>query len=142
MPANSGNFSGRITKQTALTLTDQSNHELSIGEVSGTQTSPDPLWNNSKITYWAVTDVVDGKGTQRGYFNNQHDKGRDFGTFEGKVSNAGGTVTVEGTWKFTGGDGDYRGITGNGTFKTTMKSETQVECAWNGNYELAKAQAR
>jgi hypothetical protein len=30
------------------------------------------LWNNSKITYWGVTDLLDGKGSQRGYCNNIH----------------------------------------------------------------------
>jgi hypothetical protein len=137
MPSITGSFSGKITKQSALPLTDQPNHEMSIAEVNGTQNSPDPLWNNSNITYWGATDLLDGKGTQRGYFNNVHpDKGRDWGTFEGQVT----AMTVEGTFKFTGGDGQYRGITGGGRFKTVMKSETELEATWEGNYELAKAQ--
>jgi len=143
MPSITGSFSGRITKQSALPLTDQPNHDLSIGEVSGTQRSPDPLWNNANITYWGVTDLLDGEGSQRGYYNNVHaDNGRDWGTFEGKVTSAGGTMTVEGTWKFAGGDGEYRGITGGGKFKTVMKSETELEATWEGNYELARAQTR
>jgi hypothetical protein len=126
-----------------MPLTDQPNHEMSIAEVNGTQKSADPLWNNSIITYWGVTDLLDGKGAQRGYYNNVHaDKGRDWGTFEAQVTTAGGGMTVEGTWKFTGGDGEYRGITGGGKFKTVMKSETELEATWDGNYELAKAQTR
>ena len=143
MPSITGSFSGRITKRSALPLTDQPNHELSIAEVSGTQKSPDPLWNNAKITYWGVTDLLDGKGSQRGYYDNVHaDKGRDWGTFEGKVTTKGGAMTVEGTFKFAGGDGAYRGITGGGKFKTVMKSETELEASWEGNYKLAKAQTR
>jgi hypothetical protein len=65
----------------------------------------------------------------------------EWGTFEGKVSTAGGGMTVEGTWKFAGGDGEFRGISGGGTFKTVAKSETEVEATWDGAYELAKAQA-
>jgi len=143
MPSITGSFSGKITKQSSLPLTDQPNHEMSIAEVSGTQRSPDPLWNNSNITYWGVTDLLNGKGSQRGYFNNVHpDEGRDWGTFEGQVTATGGAMTVEGTFKFTGGDGQYRGITGGGKFKTVMKSETELEASWEGNYELAKAQTR
>ena len=143
MPSITGSFSGEITKQSALPLTDQPNHEMSIAEVNGTQKSPDPLWDNSKIAYWGVTDLLDGKGSQRGYFNNVHpDGGRDWGTFEGQVTAAGGAMTVEGTYKFDGGDGEYRGLTGGGKFKTVMKSETELECSWEGNYELAKAQTR
>ena len=137
MPSIRGSFSGKITKQSGMPLTDQPNHEMGIAEVNGTQNSPDPLWNNSKITYWGVTDLLDGKGTQRGYFDNVHpDGGRDSGTFEGKVD----ATTVEGTFTFTGGDGQYRGITGGGRFKTVMKSETELEATWEGNYELAKTQ--
>jgi len=142
MPSISGSFSGKITKQSGMPLTDQPNHELGIAEVSGTQSSPDPLWNDSSITYWGITDLLDGEGTQNGYFNNIHpDGGRDFGTFEGKVSAADGNITTVGTFTFTGGDGKYLGITGGGTFKTVAKSETDVEATWTGAYELAKAQS-
>lgn len=138
-----GSFTGKITQQSTLTLTDQSNHAMNIAEVQGTQKSSDSLWNNSKIAYWGVTDLLDGKGTQHGYFNNIHpDGGRDFGTFEAKVTTTGGGMTVEGTYKFTGGDGVFGGVSGGGKFKTTMKSETEIDCTWDGTYELAKAQKR
>ena len=139
MPFITGSFSGKITHQSALPLTDQPNHNLSIGEVTGTQKSDDPLWNDANITYWAVTDLIDGEGSQRGYYNNVHgDKGHERGTFEGKVT--GGGASVEGTWKITAGDGEFRGVTGSGNFKTVMKSETDIEATWDGNYELARMQ--
>jgi len=141
MPSISGSFSGKVTKQSGMPLADKPNHELAMGEVNGIQKSPDPLWNDSKISYWGVTDLLDGKGTQNGYFNNVHpDGGRDCGTFEGKVTADSSGMTVEGTFKFTGGDGKYRGISGGGTFKTIAKSETGVEATWTGAYELAQAQ--
>ena len=142
MPSISGSFTGKITQQFGMPLDDQPNHLLAIAEVKGTQKSPDPLWNDSKISYWGVNDLLAGEGSQTGYFITVHpDGGRDFGTFEGKVTSAGGVMTVEGTFVFTGGDGQYRGITGSGTFKTIAKSETELEATWNGAYELAKAQA-
>jgi hypothetical protein len=126
-----------------MSLSDRPNHDMNIAEVAGTQKSSDPLWNDSKITYWGVTDLLDGKGSQRGYFNNIHpDGGRDFGTFEGKAAASAGGMTVVGTYKFTGGDGMYGGMSGGGKFKTATKSETEIECSWNGTYELAKAHAR
>lgn len=142
MPDITGSFSGKITKQLGLPLTDQPNHEMGIAEVSGTQRSADPLWNNSSITYWGITDLLDGEGSQRGYYNNVHpDGGRDWGTFEGQVTATASGMIVEGTFTFSGGDGQYRGITGGGNFKTVMKSETELEATWEGHYELAKAQA-
>ena len=118
MPSITGSFAAKITKQNGMPLADHPNHELSLVEVSGTQESPDLLWNNSQVTYWAVTDVRDGKGTQTGYYNNVHgDKGRDWGTFEGKVTVKDAKMTVEGTYKLAGGEGEYRGVTGSGTPK-------------------------
>src|SRR5258707_5546365 len=136
MPSISGSFSGNITQQFGLPLNDQSNHLLGIAEVNGTQKSPDPLWNDSKITYWGVNDLLNGEGSQTGYFNNVHpDGGRDFGTFESKVSSAGGTMTVEGTFKITGGDGQYRGVTGGGPLKNRAKSEDDVGATRDDAFE-------
>src|ERR1700733_11451127 len=142
MHSITGSFSGKISKQTTMSLTDHPAHDMNIAEVSGTQKSTDELWNNSKITYWGVTDLLDGKGSQRGYFDNIHPDGdRDFGKFEGKATATSSGMTVEGTFEFTGGVGVYAGMKGGGKFKTTMKSDTELECTWNGSYELAKAHA-
>ena len=142
MPAVSGSFSGTVKVQTAVALSDQSNHELNLAEIGGTQKSSDEKWNNAAITYWGTTDVVAGKGSQRGYFVNDHGAdGRDWGTFEGKVATNGGEITVEGTYQFTGGSGKFKGLTGDGTFKTTMSSPRDVLATWQGTYQLASAKA-
>jgi len=141
MTSVTGSFSGTITKNHALTMSDLPNHEVSIGEVTGLQTSPDPLWQGSRITYWGITELLNGEGTQRGYYNNVRDIGRDWGTFEGKVTIAGGIMTVEGAWKCTGGDGEFYGVSASGSFKTVAKSENEITATWDGTYELAKAQA-
>lgn len=141
----SGTFSGRIDSQSAVALPDVPHHDLSLAQISGVQKSSDANWNNTSITYWGVTDVVEGKGTQRGYFVNVHEAGdRDWGSFEGKVTTSGNQVTVEGTWQFTGGSGKFTGLSGGGTFRTRMTSPTEVECSWQGAYQLAaaKTQAR
>ena len=145
MPAMSGSFLGSVRVQTAVALTDQSNHELNLAEIGGTQKCTDEKWNNAAITYWGTTDAVDGKGTQTGYFTHIHGEGdRDWGTFEGKVATSGAVMTVEGTWQFAGGSGKFKGLTGKGTFKTRMSSPRDVEATWQGAYELVtvKAHAR
>ena len=141
MTSVTGSFSGTISRNHALTMSDLPNHELSIGEVTGIQNSPDPLWNESRITYWGITQLLDGEGTQRGYYNNVRDIGRDWGTFEGKVTIADGVMTVRGTWKCTGGDGQFTGASASGNFTTVAKSESEIHATWDGTYELAKAQA-
>jgi len=138
----SGSFSGSIRTQSVISLNDQPNHSLGVAEISGTQNSSDPKWNNSTITYWGTTDMQGTQGTQRGYFVNDHGSaGQDRGTFEGNVSVVAGQVGVEGKWQYTGGAGNFAGITGGGTFKTKLTSPTTVEASWQGTYELAGAAA-
>jgi hypothetical protein len=137
MPAFSGNFSGSMEMQTTLPVADHANHEMMLAQVRGPQKSSDERWNGATITYSAVLDVVDGKGTQRGYFINVHtDGGRSWGTFEGAVAPAEGELRCEGTWQHTGGNGPYGGISGGGTFRMRMTSPKTVETSWEGTYEL------
>ena len=143
MPTVSGSFSCNVNVQTAIALSDQSNHDLGLAEISGIQTSSDENFNNASMTYWGITDLVDGRGTQRGYFANVHghEVDRDWGTFEGKVATKNNEVTVEGTFQFTGGSGKFKGITGNGTFHTKMTSPRTLEGSWQGVYTLGTAKA-
>ncbi len=138
MPNLSGSFSGRAAAQPALVLHDVSNHDLNLIEVRGVQKSPDEKWNDCKITYWGTADLIAGSGTQSGYFVNDHPDGdRDFGTFEGRIVTSGAEVTLEGTWKFTGGTGKFRGLKGGGTYTGRMTSPVNVENTWEGTYEIA-----
>ena len=142
MRALSGSFSGSIHTQSVISLSDEPNHSLGVAEVRGTQSSSDPKWDNSSITYWGTTDMQGLQGVQRGYFLNDHGAaGQDRGTFEGTVSIEGDELVVEGKWQYTGGEGEFAGITGSGTFKTRLTSPTTVEATWQGAYELAKVTA-
>jgi hypothetical protein len=138
MPNVSGSFSGRATSQSTIALDDISNHDLNLLEVRGVQKSPDEKWNNSKITYWGTADLIAGNGPQRGYFVNEHADGdRDFGTFEGRIASSGEQVTIEGDWKFTGGTGKFKGLTGGGRYKGRLTSPVDVENTWEGTYQIA-----
>jgi hypothetical protein len=142
MPAVSGAFSGSIHTQSVISLNDEPGHSLGIAEVQGSQSSSDPRWNNSSITYWGTTDMQGLQGVQRGYFLNDHGAaGQDRGSFEGNVSIAGDEIVVEGKWQYTGGEGEFAGIKGGGTFKTRLTSPTTVEGSWEGAYTLAPVAA-
>ena len=142
MPNLSGSFSGRAILQTVVSLEDVPNHQMHLATITGPQKSSDANWKDSHITYWGVTDLISGSGSQHGYFVNLHPNGdRDIGTFEGKVVTAGTQVTIEGTWNYKDGTGMFKGISGGGTYKGRMISPTEVENAWDGQYELA-AKAR
>ncbi len=140
MPKFSGSFSGQPSWQKDATVADVANHQLSLNEISGKQKCDDEMWNGCTVSYWSTIDVVDGNGMQRGYYVNDHGaQGRDWGTFEGKVTTSGGQTTVAGTWKCTGGAGSFSGMTGNGTYKTRVVSQTQMDSEWAGTYEMSAA---
>jgi hypothetical protein len=137
MPKFSGSFIGKVSSQAMTAVKDVPNHELSLVQISGAQTVSDPRWNGAHVSYCAMADLVSGSGTQTGYFINQHPDGdTDYGTFEARITTAGGAVSQEGTWKFAGGTGAFSRITGNGTFKGVMTSPTEVDTKWEGAYQL------
>ena len=141
MSALSGTFAGTVTSQATLGIEDEQNHELSLAQVRGPQTSPDPRWDGAVITYSAHIELIGPHGTQRGYFVNSHKDGdTDFGSFEGEIAPEGDGVGCQGTWKFTGGTGRYQGITGNGSFRMRLSGKS-VQTTWDGSYELASKAA-
>ncbi len=143
MPAFSGSFHGMVRGESTVNAAVQPGHMLGLAAISGTQTTEDRNWNGVPMTYWGISDMVGGGGTQHGYFSDDHGAaGRDFGTFEGKISMVNGQPTVEGTWEYTGGTGDFSNLSGGGTFTTRMTSPTDVEATWEGAYELGAAKAR
>ena len=133
-----GSFSGKIRTQAAAALIHEGNRALTLVEVAGTQTSPDPLWNGAKITYWGTADLVNGNGPQKGYWCNERANGdRDWGTFEGKIITSGQQVSMEGAFKFTGGTGKFKGMSGVGKYKGHFPSVMDVVNDWDGEYTLA-----
>jgi hypothetical protein len=143
MPKISGSFSAYVSAETTLFPEDQPNHQVQLAEVHATQRSDDLSWNNGRLTYCGVTDLVSGTGTQQGYFVNEHTDGdRDCGTFEGRIATASGQATIEGTFTFTNGTGKLKGIRGNGTFKGRQVSPTEIEMSWTGAYEVAATASR
>ena len=142
MPKISGSFTGRATVQTSAVIPDIEGHELGLAEVEGPQKSSDPLWSDARITYWGSADLVAGNGPQRGYWMNRHANGEtDWGTFEGKITTAGGQATMEGTYKWTGGTGKFKGIGGGGKYKGRFTSPTEVINDWDGEYQLPEVRA-
>src|SRR6266851_6498146 len=137
MPSASGSFIGKTNSQAMVSLKDAPDHEMSVIEVTGPQTSSDPLWNGATVSYWGAADLVAGSGPQTGYFMNRHTNGDiDRGTFAGRITTAGGVVTMEGSWKYTGGTGALARISGGGTYKGDITSPTEVQTSWEGTYQL------
>ena len=142
MPEMSGSFTGQTRVETTIRLSDVPGHELRIAEITGSQRSTDENWNNARLVYWGVLDLVNGSGTQRGDYVNERANGeRECGTFEGKVTTAQGQTTLEGTWEAISGTGKFKGMKAQDKYKGRMTSPSEVEMSWEGHYELAASKA-
>jgi hypothetical protein len=71
------------------------------------------------------------------FLNERADGSRDWGTFEAKVVTNRGETSTEGMWQASDGTGMFAGIKGQGTYKTRLTSPMDVQCTWEGRYELA-----
>ncbi|MGA3097406.1 MAG: hypothetical protein ABSF25_13190 [Bryobacteraceae bacterium] len=139
MPKLSGSFNAKTTWLTTIPQGDVAGHEVTMAAISGMQKSDDPQWNNASITYWGVGDAISGNGVQWGCYLNKHTDGDyDRGTFEARIRTMGDKMLIEGKWAITGGTGKYNGATGGGAFRSRMLSPTEVECKWEGEYQIAE----
>jgi hypothetical protein len=137
MPNFSGSFAGKVKSQMTAVIGDVPNHELGLVTISGPQTVSDPLFRGATVSYWGMADLIDGSGPQTGYFLNTLPNGDiNHGTFEAKVTTVDGATTLDGTWKFSDGTGAFARISGGGGFKSKLTSPTEVECSWDGAYQL------
>jgi hypothetical protein len=91
--------------------------------------------HESSIVCPAVTDIVNGKGTARGYsICTDKDGDNIFSVWEGKVVPG---KEFKGTFQWIGGTGKYTGIQGNNTFRATMIEGTKEgRGIFNGEWRL------
>jgi hypothetical protein len=137
MPNFTGQIKGRTVTQSIVSLNDTPEHQLMLSSTTATQTCSDPQFNSHHHDAWGTADLTKGHGTQHGYFANEHAHGdRSCGSYEGKVSIVNGQLSMEGTWKYTHGTGQFSGITGNGKFKGRQTSMTETEVTFEGSYQL------
>ncbi len=137
MPNFTGNLKGKTVAMTCVALNDTPEHQLMLQHSVATQRCSDTLFDSVKCTSWSTADLIRGDGQERGHFMNEHANGdRDGGTYECKVSTVNGQITMEGTWKYTHGTGQFNGLTGNGTFKGRIISPTETEISFEGSYQL------
>ena len=133
----SGTCSSKLQSQTMASVPSSSDHQMGLSVMLGQHKSTEQKWNDAKMTYVGSTDLVDGKGEQRGHFHNAHTNGdTSYGTFDAKVSTGpDASMTVEGEWRFAGGTGSLSKLKGGGVFKARMTSPTDSEMTWSGSYE-------
>jgi hypothetical protein len=99
-------------------------------------TSPNADWNETMSVDYQQMDQHVESGTHTGYGYNKH-KGGDqtFYKYWGtQKASAGGNMSIEGKYEWTGGTGKFKNIKGAGTY-TCTGTPTEATCDWQGEVE-------
>lgn len=133
-----------IVSSTTMWPGDAPHHEIILQHARWVDHSDDPDCNTAQGTGVAVIDHTAGQGTIRGYGVGTCPSGdQTFVASEGTLKTVkqpdGSTeMTIEAKWRYTGGTGKFKGITGGGTDKTKGipgKPESFLS-EWAGEYEI------
>lgn len=108
--------------RSSFEIGDVPNHTLVQEVQHHRSTFSDPQFTPKDEWVHSLTEETDGTGTHRGHFLQIHEGGdRTYGSFEGHhvtINRPDGSWAVkwEGTYRYLGGSGRYRGIRGEGTY--------------------------
>ena len=119
----------RTLYKTALPVGDVPNHEVVQEANSADIKYSNPEFKTKDEWAYIQSDLIDGSGTQSGYFYDTHEDGsHTYGTFKGTVkanSKADGSWEAiwEGTYEYRGGSGKYKNLKGSGKYKGKASSQ-------------------
>lgn len=138
---------------TVLSLTkmspgDTPKHEVSLIRRLDTDVCSDPAFGTLQVNTLNFSDyIIGGTGVQQGYRIAAHTSGdQTFSAYEGTTQIERGEdgkarYSFSGKWWYTGGTGQFKGITGGGTYKGRLTPEGVVY-EWEGSYELPSEPAK
>jgi hypothetical protein len=114
---------GAVLSRTVFTPGDKPGHELVQTVRTDMTSGADADWNETSVTNYGQSDLVDGSGTVSGYAVRTHKNGdKTYYRYEGKIRATGtgsARETVgEGTVELIGGTGRFANAKGNGTFSS------------------------
>jgi len=126
----------------SIEVSDEANHLLIIEKDSCTWSVPFEMAGLKSTTYtqFEATDLAGAKSQDRGYVDVTMENGdKLYARFQGTTNvKKEGAFASEGTWSYTRGTGELKGVKGEGTFKASGPlGEVQVE----GTYSLPEPSA-
>lgn len=118
----------RTAHKTVISIDDVPNHELTQEMGISNLKYPDSNLGESEQWTYATNDLIKGSGVHDGYFIETFTDGsKRYGDYEGTtktITRVDGSweSTWQGTYKYLGGSGRFKGIKGAGTYKGRVSS--------------------
>jgi hypothetical protein len=141
----SGTISAAYTHQDTVVVGDEPGHlfSLALSEGKNVGATEQAMMGGAQVVNMAHSDLLMGNGTQRGYIRFAQDSDTTFANWQGKVTTTlaeDGTpvTTMEGTFSYIKGTGQFVNIKGNGTYKGKLTSKTSYTVEWQGEYSIGE----
>jgi hypothetical protein len=135
------------TNQEIMNFDDVEGHSLVLGKLEGINinTGKYKFMDGAQIISVGFSDLIKGNGHHKGYNKIYLNADAVFCKFEGKTTTAVSPesepiTTMEGTYSFVKGTGEYENIQGNGIYKAKLLLDpnTIIVIEWQGEYFIKK----
>jgi hypothetical protein len=144
-----GTFTGSSTQRQNIEVADAPGHVLVLSQAKGSNrsTGPTDYMDGAEIVNSEIADLIQGNGTHQGYVRMSKGGESTVTKWSGKVTTVLSPektpiTTFEGTWSKVNGSGRFAGVSGSGTYKGRMTSQTEYVVDWQGEIAGPKLAAR
>ena len=145
----SGVFSMKAVQQQTLPVASPAEPVLLLTLSSGTNrsTGQSAYMDGAEVIDRQIADLTQGNGPHQGYITEIHGADTTVTRYQGKVVTTLGAdqkpiTRFEGTWSKLEGTGQYEGVTGAGSYKGRMISQTEYTVEWNGEISTPRTASR
>ena len=126
-----------VLSETKMMPGDDLSHEISF--MRRLDRDKNDQFGDGQASIINISDLVAGSGQHRGYRTVTSPNGdQAFAAYEGTtqaVAKGGAEGTFQGKWRYTGGTGRFKGVTGGGTY-TGEFTPTSLTYQYQGEYQL------
>jgi len=140
-----GKLTAAATESYSMTVGDTEGHTFLMSKSEGvnTSTGKNTFMDGALVVNHNGADLIKGNGPHQGYIILSKDGGSGVAHWKGKVTTtmSPGNIpmtTMEGTYTYTKGTGQFENIQGGGTYKGRYISEKTYVVEWEGEYSIKK----
>ncbi len=130
-----GAYAGRVDSQTPQILGP---NEVRVQQTaSGLNNGPGTPLDGAKVQWVETVTLKNGQGPVEGTITFITPTGTTSSAYKGMVmTDPQGRVTAKGTYRDTDATGEFKGVTGKGSFTVAYTSKTDFTGEWKGEVKL------